>query len=76
MDLYEIYVGGFSTTMPENLQEELIHSMSGLHNAKITKYGYAIEYDAIDSTELKMTLETKVICFFCIIYFGFSKVFL
>lgn len=57
----EIYVGGFSTTMPENLQEELIHSMSGLHNAKITKYGYAIEYDAIDSTELKMTLETKKI---------------
>lgn len=57
----EIYVGGFSTTMPENLQEELIHSMEGLHNAKITKYGYAIEYDAIDSTELKMTLETKKI---------------
>ena len=47
--------------MPENLQEELIHSMEGLHNAKITKYGYAIEYDAIYSTELKMTLETKKI---------------
>lgn len=57
----EIYVGGFSTTMPENLQEELIHSMDGLHNAVITKYGYAIEYDAIDSKELKMTLETKKI---------------
>ncbi len=57
----EIYVGGFSTTMPEELQEELIHSMEGLHNAKITKYGYAIEYDAIDSTELKMSLETKKI---------------
>ena len=57
----EIYVGGFSTTMPEYLQEELIHSMDGLHNAKIVKYGYAIEYDAIDSTELKMTLETKKI---------------
>lgn len=57
----EIYVGGFSTTMPENIQEDLIHSMEGLHNAKITKYGYAIEYDAIDSTELKMTLETKKI---------------
>ncbi len=57
----EIYVGGFSTTMPENLQEDLIHSMEGLHNAKIVKYGYAIEYDAIDSTELKMTLETKKI---------------
>lgn len=57
----EIYVGGFSTTMPENLQEELIHSMDGLHNAKIVKYGYAIEYDVIDSTELKMSLETKKI---------------
>ena len=57
----EIYVGGFSTTMPEELQEQLIHSMAGLHNAKITKYGYAIEYDAIDSTELKMALESKKI---------------
>ena len=57
----EIYVGGFSTTMPEKLQEKLIHSMEGLHDAKILKYGYAIEYDAIDSTELKMTLETKKI---------------
>lgn len=57
----EIYVGGFSTTMPEELQEKLIHSMEGLHDAKILKYGYAIEYDAIDSTELKMTLETKKI---------------
>lgn len=61
LDGEEIYVGGFSTTMPEYLQEELIHSMEGLHNAIITKYGYAIEYDAIDSTELKMTLETKKI---------------
>ncbi len=57
----EIYVGGFSTTMPEELQEKLVHTMDGLHNAKIVKYGYAIEYDAIDSTELKMTLETKKI---------------
>lgn len=57
----EIYVGGFSTTMPEELQEQLIHSMAGLHNAKITKYGYAIEYDAIESTELKMSLESKKI---------------
>ena len=57
----EIYVGGFSTTMPEELQEKLIHSMEGLHYAKITKYGYAIEYDAIDSTELKMSLESKKI---------------
>ena len=57
----EIYVGGFSTTMPEYLQDELIHSMEGLHNAIITKYGYAIEYDAIESTELNMSLESKII---------------
>ncbi len=57
----EIYVGGFSTTMPEHIQEDLIHSMAGLHHAKIVKYGYAIEYDAINSKELKMTLETKKI---------------
>lgn len=57
----EIYVGGFSTTMPEELQEQLIHSMAGLHHTKITKYGYAIEYDAIESTELKMSLESKKI---------------
>lgn len=57
----EIYVGGFSTTMPEELQEKLIHSMEGLHNAKITKYGYAIEYDAIESTQLNMSLESKII---------------
>ena len=57
----EIYVGGFSTTMPEELQEKLIHTMEGLHNAVITKYGYAIEYDAIDSLELKMSLESKKI---------------
>ena len=47
--------------MPEELQEKLIHSMEGLHNAVITKYGYAIEYDAIDSLELKMSLESKKI---------------
>ena len=47
--------------MPEELQEQLIHSMAGLHHAKITKYGYAIEYDAIESTELKMSLESKKI---------------
>ena len=57
----EIYVGGFSTTMPEEIQEKLIHTMKGLENAKITKYGYAIEYDAIDPTELKMSLESKKI---------------
>ena len=60
-DDIEYYVGGFSTTMPHEIQEKMIHSMAGLHNAIITKYGYAIEYDAIDPLELNMNLETKKI---------------
>ena len=58
-DDIEYYVGGFSTTMPHNIQEKLLHTMDGLKECIITKYGYAIEYDAIDPTELKMNLETK-----------------
>ena len=60
-DDIEYYVGGFSTTMPHNIQEKLLHTMDGLKECIITKYGYAIEYDAIDPTELKMNLETKKI---------------
>jgi tRNA uridine 5-carboxymethylaminomethyl modification enzyme len=60
-DWNETYVGGFSTTMPQKIQEDLLHTMKGLENCIITKYGYAIEYDAIDPTELKLTLETKKI---------------
>ena len=47
--------------MPPEIQEELIHTMKGLEKAKITKYGYAIEYDAIDPTQLQITLESKII---------------
>ncbi len=57
----EIYIQGFSTSMPHDIQEKMVHSLLGLENAKITKYAYAIEYDAIDPTELKQTLETKQI---------------
>ena len=60
-DDIEYYVGGFSTTMPHDIQEKLLHTMDGLKNCVITKYGYAIEYDAIDPTELNMNLETKKI---------------
>ena len=60
-DDIEYYVGGFSTTMPHEIQEKMVHSMAGLHDAVITKYGYAIEYDAIDPLELNMNLETKKI---------------
>ena len=57
----DIYIQGFSTSMPKNVQEEMVHSLPGLENAIINKYAYAIEYDAIDSKQLKQSLETKVI---------------
>lgn len=57
----EWYLQGFSTSMPEEIQEKMVHSLNGLENAKITKYAYAIEYDAIDPLELKPSLETKII---------------
>jgi len=57
----EYYLNGLSTSLPTDVQEEMIHSIKGLENAKIIRYGYAIEYDYIDPTELKHTLETKKI---------------
>jgi tRNA uridine 5-carboxymethylaminomethyl modification enzyme len=59
--LDEVYVQGFSNSMPEDVQEEMIHSLPGLENAEIVKYAYAIEYDAIDSKTLWPTLESKII---------------
>ena len=55
----EYYINGLSTSLPIDVQKEMIHSIKGLENAKIVRYGYAIEYDYIDPTELKHTLETK-----------------
>ena len=57
----DIYIQGFSTSMPYDVQEKMVHSLPGLENAKILKYAYAIEYDAIYPTQLKQTLETKII---------------
>ncbi|MDA3931846.1 MAG: tRNA uridine-5-carboxymethylaminomethyl(34) synthesis enzyme MnmG [Tenericutes bacterium] len=59
--LDEVYLQGFSTSMPHDVQEEMIHSLPGLENAVISKYAYAIEYDAIDSRTLWPTLESKKI---------------
>lgn len=56
-----IYLQGFSTSMPIDIQEKMVHSLKGLENAKILKYAYAIEYDSIYPTQLKASLETKII---------------
>ena len=57
----DIYIQGFSTSMPKDVQEKMVHSLPGLENAKILKYAYAIEYDAIYPTQINASLETKVI---------------
>lgn len=57
----DIYLQGFSTSMPHYVQEQMVHSLKGLEHAIIKKYAYAIEYDAIDPTQLKQSLETKIV---------------
>lgn len=60
-DVSEIYVQGFSTSMPKDIQEQMVASVEGLETAEIKKYGYAIEYDCIDPLNLYPTLEYKKI---------------
>ena len=57
----DMYLQGFSTSMPPEIQEQMVHSLPGFEHAKILKYGYAIEYDAIYPTQLHASLETKVL---------------
>ena len=57
----EWYLQGFSTSMPRDIQEKMVHSLHGLENAVITKYAYAIEYDAIDPLQIKPSLESKIL---------------
>ena len=57
----DMYLQGFSTSMPPEIQELMVHSLPGFEHAKILKYGYAIEYDAIYPTQLNASLETKVL---------------
>ncbi|MBA1392531.1 tRNA uridine-5-carboxymethylaminomethyl(34) synthesis enzyme MnmG, partial [Lactobacillus sp. XV13L] len=57
----EYYVGDFSTSMPEEIQQQMLHSVAGLEQAQMMRPGYAIEYDIIEPWQLKQTLETKKI---------------
>ena len=61
LDTEELYIQGFSSSMPEEVQVEMLHSIPGLERAEMTRCAYAIEYDCIDPTELFPTLECKKI---------------
>ena len=56
-----MYINGLSTSMPEDIQDMLIKTIPGLENARVQKYGYAIEYDAINPLMLYKTLESKIL---------------
>lgn len=60
-DTVEVYVNGFSTSLPEAVQDKALRQMSGFENVKMFRPGYAIEYDYFPPTQLKATLETKLI---------------
>jgi tRNA uridine 5-carboxymethylaminomethyl modification enzyme len=57
LDLETVYPSGISSSLPREVQEEYVKSIKGLENAEILVYGYAVEYDVIDTTDLKLTLE-------------------
>ena len=59
LDTEELYIQGFSSSMPEDVQVEMLHSVPGLERAEIMRPAYAIEYDCVDPTELLPTLECK-----------------
>ena len=61
LDNNQIYVQGMSTSMPQNIQHQMIESIAGLEKSKFIKYGYAIEYDCINPLNLYPTLETKLV---------------
>ncbi len=61
LEATEYYINGMSTSLPPDVQLEMIRSVKGLERAEVVRYGYAIEYDYVDPTQLKHTLETKAI---------------
>ena len=61
LDTHEVYPNGISTSLPSDVQHDLVHSIKGLERAQITRPGYAIEYDYFDPRDLKHSLETKAI---------------
>jgi len=61
MENTECYINGMSTSLPPDVQRDMIHSVAGMENARIVRYGYAIEYDYVNPTELTHALETKKI---------------
>jgi tRNA uridine 5-carboxymethylaminomethyl modification enzyme len=61
LDTEELYIQGFSTSMPTDIQYRMLHSLDGFENAEIMRYAYAIEYDCADPTEMYPTLEFKAV---------------
>jgi tRNA uridine 5-carboxymethylaminomethyl modification enzyme len=59
LDVPEVYVNGVSTSLPSEVQEEFIRTIPALENARFLRHGYAVEYDALDSRQLRLTLECK-----------------
>jgi tRNA uridine 5-carboxymethylaminomethyl modification enzyme len=59
LDVDEIYINGYSMSLPAAVQEELVHALPGLENAVVMRPGYAVEYDFVQPTELKTSLEAK-----------------
>ena len=61
LNTHELYIQGFSSSLPEQVQIEMMHTIPGLTRAEMTRPAYAIEYDCVDPTQLYATMETKVI---------------